>query len=115
MTGLIAQLGPVVHPGAEEVIAFVLISIALLAACLAIFRWVQRHETRLILLGLTVGVAGTGYAGMMAGAVLAGNLLLKIAVILVLGGVACSLLSFLGGRETGETLTPGRRADEPLA
>jgi hypothetical protein len=115
MPGLIAQLPSGAGLTTGEVIAFVLISIALLVVCLAIFRWVRRHETRLILLGLTVGVAGTGYAGTMTQAALAGNILLKIAVILVLGGVACSLVSFLGGRETAETIAPGRTSDEPVA
>jgi cytochrome c biogenesis factor len=93
---LLAQFD-VVKPDASDVIAFVLLTLAFLGLCGGVLRWERSQPSKLMLLGILVAVVSVGYGTMVAvpsSAVLTSGLM-KIAVILVLGAVACIVVSFL--------------------
>jgi hypothetical protein len=96
---LVAQMS-FMKPESETVVGFVFITLAFLFLSAAVI-WMHRtQEARLMLLGILVAVAATGYGTMVAVPTvsLVTPALMKIAVILVLGGVACSVLSYLSKR-----------------
>jgi hypothetical protein len=116
MSWLLAQ-AEVTSPSGGGVAAFILVTLALIAGSGAVLWKVRSYEAKLILLGLMAAVAAIGYGSMIdtpsAGPM--GLAFMRIAVILVLCGVACSLLAYLGapGRgQAGEVLTPPRE-DQP--
>jgi hypothetical protein len=100
---ILAQMyGP--EPHVESVLGFVLLTIAFLLLCGGVLRWGRTQASRLLLLGLLVAVVSVGYGAMIAMptvAVLAPGLM-KIAIILILGGVACSVLPILRGASATE-------------
>jgi hypothetical protein len=93
------------EPSVESVFGFVVPTIAFLLLCGAVLRWGRTQASRLLLLGLLVAVLSVGYGALIAMptvAILAPGLM-KIAIILILGGVACSVLPILRGSSTIET------------
>jgi hypothetical protein len=86
---LFSQVG---YPGGD-VLYFVLTAI-LLAVALVILWKARSHEAKLILLGLLVAVVAVGYGTLLQGGTEMGHALMRIGVILVLGGLAVSLLSY---------------------
>ena len=91
--------------GEDTIVGFVVLTIAFLLLCGGVFRWGRTLAFRLLALGLLVAVISVGYGtviSMPTVTVLAPGLM-KIAVILVLGGVACSVLPMLRGESTIET------------
>jgi hypothetical protein len=92
-------------PSVESVFGFMLPTIAFLLLCGAVLRWGRRQASKLLALGILVAVLSVGYGAMIATpmvAILAPGLM-KIAIILILGGVACSVLPILRGSSTTET------------
>lgn len=78
---------------ADAAIAFALVSVFYLAI-LFLTLFIARREFKLVLLGLVTAVASIGYASLVGGgAILVAPTLMKLAVLLVLGGMAMQLLS----------------------
>lgn len=111
MTSSIA-VATAVEPGGAGIAAFVVVTLVFLAASVAILRYVRAYEAKLILLGLVVAVAATGYGSMIGGAVALAQTLMKIGVILVLCGAACTLASYLGGPPAAPVQESEKRADD---
>ena len=98
------------EPGETAIAAYIMISLAAAVATVAILMKAQQNQTRMILLGLLLAVAATGY-GTLAGAFMMVPTLMRIALILVLGGVAYSVL--VGERVLiGERLPPAVPSEE---
>ena len=72
-------------------IAYVLITLGAFALSAIILFLSARVETKMILLGLVAAAAAVGYTSFLTGAVIAGPMLTRIAVLLVLGGICYSL------------------------
>jgi hypothetical protein len=87
------------EPPGEAIAAFILISGALLV--IGFLLWSRgKLEMNLILLGLVVTIAAIGYGGLMAPAVIPtvavlAPTLMKLGVLMVLGGIAIGLLDKL--------------------
>ena len=79
-------------PPDEAVFGFVGISVIYLIATLLALLVLPKH-VKLIAAGIVTAVASIGYAGMVAGgAIVVAPTLMKLAVVLVLGGIAVPLL-----------------------
>jgi hypothetical protein len=115
MIRLLPLLG--VEPSGNEIVLFFFITLVLIAGSLLVVRFVK--EGALIILGLLVAAAAMGY-GLLGGlpdapnagtalsplvAPLAGTLM-KVAVILVLAGVARSLLAACCGEAASNSPKP---------
>ena len=75
---------------------FVFMTVAFLVLCGGVLRWSRTAASKLIALGILVAVVSVGYGFAVQPTVIPLSTgLMKIAVILVLGGVACSVLSSL--------------------
>ena len=99
MFTLLAQITAVPHEfSLPEAVAFVVLTIAFLVVAFFVLWKVHSYETKLILLGLVVAVAATGYGTMVGGGALMAPALTRIGVILVLGGITINLLSYLSGK-----------------
>ena len=87
-----------VKPSAESIACFVFLSLAFLVLCLIVLRWTQSAASKLVALGILVGVLSVGFGALLGTpavvSLTAG--LMKIAVILTLGGVAYSIASLAG-------------------
>jgi len=81
----------------RSVVALILLLVIFLGLVAILLQVVQSYETRLILLGLVCAVTAIGLASLVPTAVTLAPVLMKIGVILVLGGLACSLLAYLRG------------------
>jgi len=93
------------HPAAIAI--YLLLTAAFLAVAFVILRKVSSYEAKLILLGLLVVVVAIGYGAFLAPTMALAPSLVKIGVILVLGGIAISVLSYLRGA-AGETANPAK-------
>ncbi len=92
----------------ENVVGFAFSTIVFLALCGGVLHWGRTSASKLVLLGILVAVVSIAY-GLFVNSPTAIPLttgLMKIAVILVLGGVACYVLSCLGGPPVTDTPTP---------
>ena len=98
---LLAQ-GPA--PPDSPILAFILLTVAFLVLGALILQVIPSYETKLILLGLVCAVTATGYASMVPQAMMMAPVLMKIGVILVLGGLACSLMTYLRGGPPPQSL-----------
>jgi hypothetical protein len=94
------------RPSETAITMYIMISLAAAVGTVAILMKAQQMHTRMILLGLLLAVAATGY-GTMAGAYPMVPTLMRIALILVLGGVAYSVL-------VGDRLPPAVPTREPV-
>jgi hypothetical protein len=84
---------PFAEPDDTSIIAFVFVTVIYLAL-LFLTLFIARREFKLVLLGLLTAVATIGYAGLVrGGALLVTPTLMKLSVLLVLGGIAVQLLS----------------------
>ena len=93
------------EPSVETVVGFVLLTILFLLLCGVVLLWGRTLASRLLVLGLLVAVVSVGYGTMIilpTMTVLASGLM-KIAIILVLAGVACSVLPLFRGESPLET------------
>jgi heme A synthase len=89
----------------ESVFGFVVSTIVFLLLCWAVLRWGRTQASKLLVLGILFAVVSVGYGALIAMptvAILAPGLM-KIAIILILGGVACSVLPILRGSSAAET------------
>jgi hypothetical protein len=100
------------RPSQGTYVWFVFSTIAFLLLGGGILGWGRTAASKLIALGVLVAVASVGYGGFVVPpAVIPLSIgLMKIAVILVLGGVACIVLSFLGCSSAADTA----KSKEPL-
>jgi hypothetical protein len=96
MIPLFAQM-PSAPPDDHSLVAFVLLTVIFLVLVAIILQVVQSYETKLILLGLVCAVTATGYVSLVPAAGMLAPVLMKIGVLLVLGGLACSLMTYLRG------------------
>jgi hypothetical protein len=77
----------------EAIAAFAFITIGYLILVVLVTLSSRFHDLRLIGLGLLTAVASVGYTSLVSGgAVLAGPMLMKLAMLLILGGLATRLL-----------------------
>jgi hypothetical protein len=90
----------------ESLIWFVFSTIAFLLLCGGVFRWSRTAASKLIALGILVAVVSVGYGVMPPTVIPLSAGLMKIAIILVLGGVACSVLSSLPATDTTKAKEP---------
>jgi len=104
---VVADPGNLLHPGALAI--YVLLTAAFLAVAFVILLKVSSYEAKLIFLGLLVVVVAIGYGAFLVPGVALAPSLVKIGVILVLGGIAISVLSYLRGAP-GETALPAKAA-----
>jgi hypothetical protein len=102
-----ADAETLLHPGAIAV--YLLLTAAFLAVAFVILWKVSSYEAKLILLGLLVVVVALGYGAFLAPIQDLARSLVKVGVILVLGGIAISVLSYLRGA-AGETPRPAQTA-----
>lgn len=86
---------------------FAVTTLGFLVVSFLILWRIQQTEMKLTLLGLVVAVAGIGYGLIAAPGGIYGAILLKIALILVLAGVACALLPTLTTSESGGSSDDG--------
>jgi hypothetical protein len=85
----------------EAIAAFAVITIAYLVLVVLVTLSSRFHDLRLIGLGLLTAVASVGYMSLVSGgAIVAGPVLMKIAVLLILGGLATRLLQTNESRTT---------------
>lgn len=92
------------EPSVESVFGFVVSTIVFLLLCWAVLRWGRTQASKLLVLGILFAVVSVGYGALIAMptvAILAPGLM-KIAIILILGGVACSVLPILRGSTAAE-------------
>lgn len=103
---LIAEVGP--FRSTEDAITwFAIATVVFLLLCGGVLRWGGTAATKLIALGILAAVLSVAYGGFSPPTLLpVSAALAKIAVILVLGGVACSVIAFLGGVGAAETAKP---------
>jgi len=81
-------------PSPEAILAFAMITAAYLFLVVVVALSSRVHDLRLIGIGLLTGVASIGYASIVSGgAFLVAPLLMKIAFLLILGGLVTRLLS----------------------
>ena len=100
------------HVTEGDAIAFGLVSLGFVVISVIILWLVDSYPPKLILLGLVTAVASIGYGGLVGSLIPSGMLLaptlMKIGVVLVLGGVGCSLLESLRGAPP-PAVTPAER------
>jgi hypothetical protein len=111
---LFAQMpGQLTQP--ETLVWFIFSTIAFLAICGGILRWNANIASKMIAVGILVAVLSVGYGGFLfpATIIVVSSGLMKIAVILVLGGVACSVLPALTGSPSTDTTKPKEPVNEP--
>jgi len=90
---LFAEMNPF-ELRAETVVLFFFTTTIFLALCGGVLRWSRTVATKLIALGLLAAVVSVAYNFVTPPTTIPlTNGLMKIAVILVLGGVACSVVS----------------------
>ena len=96
MVSLLAQI-PATPAADTAVVTFILLTVVFLMLVALILQVVPSYDTKLILLGLICAVTATGYISLIPAAITLAPGLMKIGVLLVLGGLACSLLTYLRG------------------
>lgn len=84
----------------EFYIAFVFITSGYLVLCTLIGLTSKSNSLRLVGLGLVTAVAATGYAGLVPTTMSVAPLLMKIAALLVLGGILIPFLNASNGTES---------------
>jgi hypothetical protein len=84
---------PVPAPSEEAIVSFAVITVAYFILVVLVTLSARFHDLRLIGLGLTTAIASIGYTTLVSGgAIVAAPMLMKIAVLLVLGGLTTRLL-----------------------
>jgi hypothetical protein len=83
----------------ESIVVFFFSTTVFLVLCGGVVRWSRSPASKLIGLGILVAVVSVAYGGLVVSPTVMtlSSGLMKIAIILVLGGVACSVLAALAG------------------
>ena len=97
-----------IEPRPEIIALFLCSTIAFFALCGGVFRWSRTDASKMIALGILVAVVSVVYGALVISPTIVAlsTGLMKIAFVLVLGGVACSVLSTLGGSPATDTTKP---------
>jgi hypothetical protein len=96
----------------ETIILFVFATVAFLVLCGGVLRWSRTAATKLISLGILLAVLSVVYGALIPPtAILLPGGLMKIALILVLGGVAGNVCSCVCSAPATDTAKPKEPAD----
>lgn len=97
----------------DALVWFAISTVVFLLLCGGVLRWSRTVASKLISLGILAAILSVAYGGFSPPTVLPLSTgLMKIAVILVLGGVACSAFSFLGVVPAADTAQPKETVHE---
>jgi hypothetical protein len=98
---------------ADALVWFAVSTVVFLLLCGGVLRWSRTVASKLISLGILAAILSVAHGGFSPPAALPLSTgLMKIAVILVLGGVACSMFSFLGVVPAADAARPKETVHE---